>query len=187
MTWALALFEELLPTVLFFLVQWQWSFAAGVWAMVVSTVVVTALSWWVGKTVPKFALASTAALLLFALPTIITGDNAYFQLSDTILDGGFALALLGSLYWRTTILEYFFGRVFAIPPATWRKLTWRWGLFFLCLAVGNEVVRLTQSTDVWSWYKLLSTIGIIFFGLYQFTLSARERIEGESNWLGLRL
>ena len=184
--WVFGAIEELLPVVVFFVVQATVDVRSAIIATCVVTVVLVTWALCQSAPTPKFAIVSTVALLLFAIPSIVTDDPFYFQFSDTVVDGGFALLLLGSLLFRQPLLEYFFASIFALPRRTWRTLTWRWGTLFLLLAITNEIVRQTQTTDVWSLYKLLSTIGILLFGLWQFRLSARERIEGESNWLGLR-
>ena len=41
-----------------------------------------------------------------------------------------------------------------MPDEGWRKLTFRWGLFFLGLAVLNEIVWRTQTTDFWVSFKV---------------------------------
>lgn len=186
MNWGFSALEELLPVVVFFVFQQQISFSAGVVAMVLVLVAVLLVARVLGRSWPFFAVVSTVALLLFALPTIVTGEATFFQLSDTILDGCFALLLLGSWIIQYPLLKILFGRVFAITDGAWHTLALRWGVFFLALAVLNEYIRQMHTTDVWSYYKLISTIGILLFGCYQFRLSARERIESESNWLGLR-
>lgn len=187
MTWLFAAIEELLPVILFFVAQLFYPFATAITLMVVSTVLLVAAGWWWGTGIPKFAVVSTVFLLLFAVPSIVLNDPRYFMVSDTILDGGFAVLLLGSLYTRVTVLQYFFERIFALPDRAWRTLTWRWGVLFLMLAVANEAIRLNFDTAVWSTFKLGATVLILLFGLWQFRLSSRERIVTESNWLGLRI
>jgi intracellular septation protein len=127
------------------------------------------------------------AFLLFAVPSLVTGDNAYFQLSDTVADGVFALLLLGSWSIKYPILKLLFGSVFAITDRAWHILSLRWGLLLLLLAITNETIRTIFSEDIWSWYKLFSTLGIMLFGCYQFTLSMRERLPDQSNRFGIRL
>lgn len=154
--------------------------------MVVSTVLLAVVGWWWGAVVPRFAVFSTLFLLVFAVPTIVLDEPQYIMISDTILDGSFAVVLLLSVRFKKTLLQYLFERIFALPDSTWRTLTWRWGLFFLLLAFLNELVRQTFDIKTWSLFKVIATIAIILFGLWQFRLSARERIVNESNWLGLR-
>lgn len=186
MQWAFGAVEEMVPVILFFVAQSYADFTTGVVVMVLSTVLILFIARALGRSIPQFALWSTIGVVLFAVPTVLTGEAWYFQFSDTLLDGFFALLLLGSVGLGRPLLAPLFKSIFALPPEAWRILTIRWGVLFLVLAALNEFIRLHYSEDVWSWYKLLSTIGILLFGCYQFTLSKRMRIEEESNWLGLR-
>ena len=187
MQWIFGAIEELVPVILFFVAQMQYGFTVGVAVMVISTIVILVFTKLLGRTVPKFAIMSTLGVLLFAVPTLVTGDASYFQVSDTILDGAFALMLLGSVVLKRPILKFFFARIFALTDEAWRILTIRWGVLFLVLAILNEFIRLSYSTEVWSLFKLAATVSIVLFGCFQFTLSRKMRIPGESNSLGLRI
>lgn len=186
MKWLLGAVEELLPVLAFFIIQSAYGFAAGAVAMVATMIALLIFVRLSGKQIPLFALVSTVMVLLFVIPTVVTGDAKWFQVSDTVLDGGFALILLVSWWLKYPLLKKFFDRIFAISDAAWHILSVRWGILFLLLAVSNEYIRTMYSEDVWARYKLLSTIGILLFGCYQFVLSAKMRIKDESNWLGLR-
>ena len=186
MHWLFSAVEELLPVIVFFVGQQIAGFQVGLIAMVLLTLALLGAAYVFGRAAPRFALASTVALLVFSIPSIATGDSSYFQVSDTVLDGFFALLLLGSVLFGVPVLKFLFGQIFAITDEAWRILSLRWGVLFLVLAVLNEFIRLEYSESVWATFKLVSTIFILLFGCYQFTLSARMRIPGESNWLGLR-
>ncbi|MBO6538356.1 MAG: septation protein IspZ [Rhizobiaceae bacterium] len=186
MHWLFSAVEELLPVIVFFVGQQIAGFQVGLIAMVLLTLALLGAAHAFGRAAPRFALASTVALLVFSIPSIATGDSSYFQVSDTVLDGFFALLLLGSVVFGVPVLKFLFGQIFAITDEAWRILSLRWGFLFLVLAVLNEFIRLEYSESVWATFKLVSTIFILLFGCYQFTLSARMRIPGESNWLGLR-
>jgi intracellular septation protein len=186
MKWLLGGIEELLPVFAFFITQSLYGFTAGAVAMVISMIALIILARLSGKKVPPFASLSTVLVVLFVVPTVITGDSKWFQVSDTVLDGGFAVLLLISWWLKYPVLKNFFDRIFAITDKAWHILSLRWGILFLLLALSNEYIRTVYSADVWAWYKLLSTISILLFGCYQFVLSSKMRIEGESNRLGLR-
>lgn len=186
MKWILGGLEELLPVLAFFVTQSLYGFTAGAVAMVLTMFMLLVLVAMHGRKVPIFAAVSTVLVLLFVVPAVITGDSSWFQLSDTVLDGGFAIILLVSWWFKYPLLKKLFGRIFAITDEAWYILSLRWGALFLLLAISNEYIRMTYSEDVWAWYKLLSSIGILLFGCYQFVLSAKMRIKDESNWLGLR-
>ncbi|WP_419906080.1 inner membrane-spanning protein YciB [Hoeflea sp.] len=187
MLWLFSAIEELTPVLVFFLVQSYYSFTAGLVAMTLLTLCLLAISFGLGRAVPRFAVISTIVFLIFSVPSIVTGNATYFQISDTIVDGIFAALLLGSRLLGIPVLKFLFERVFAITDEAWQILSVRWGVLFVVLAALNEVFRQGFSVEVWAYFKLLSTIGILVFGCYQFTLSARMRIREESNWLGLRV
>jgi len=61
--------------------------------------------------------------------------------------------------------------VFDLTEEGWRKLTWRWALFFVLLAIVNEIVWRTQSTDFWVSFKLFGVVPLTFvFGALQYPL-----------------
>ena len=64
-----------------------------------------------------------------------------------------------------------FDQVFDLTPEGWRKLTLRWAVFFLVLAVLNEVVWRTQSTDFWVAFKAFGTLPLtLLFAMLQYPL-----------------
>jgi len=52
--------------------------------------------------------------------------------------------------------------VFHITEEGWRKLTLRFAVFFFALAVLNEVIWRTQSTDFWVNAKVFGFTGLTF-------------------------
>ena len=63
--------------------------------------------------------------------------------------------LLGGLYFRKPLLQVVLDSVFELTDEGWRKLTFRWALFFFALAALNEIVWRTQTTDFWVSFKVL--------------------------------
>jgi len=61
-----------------------------------------------------------------------------------VLFGGL---LLGGLWFNKSLLAVVFDSVFDLNEEGWRKLTLRWAVFFLALAVLNEIVWRTQTTE----------------------------------------
>ena len=68
-----------------------------------------------------------------------------------------------SLAFRRNLLKVAFREAFSLDDAGWRVLTWRWASFFAAMAVLNEAVWRTQSTDVWVSFKV--------FGILPLTLA----------------
>ena len=77
-----------------------------------------------------------------------------------------ARVLLGGLLFGKPLLGMVFDSLFHLTEEGWRKLTLRWALFFFVLAVLNEIVWRTQSTDFWVDFKV--------FGVVPLTLAVRR-------------
>ena len=56
-------------------------------------------------------------------------------MKPTIVYTLFAVLLLGGLAFGRSLLGYVFDSAFQLDAEGWRKLTLRWGLFFICCAV----------------------------------------------------
>jgi len=70
-----------------------------------------------------------------------------------VLYGFFGAVLLGGLSVNRLFIKYVFAQAFELDEPGWKKLTIRWGLFFLCLAVINESVWRSTSTATWVSFK----------------------------------
>ena len=55
-----------------------------------------------------------------------------------------------------------FDSVFHLTDEGWRKLTLRWALFFFALAILNEIVWRTQTTDFWVSFKVFGVVPLTF-------------------------
>lgn len=162
------------------------NFFAATAVLMATVVVATALSWYRSKQVAWFPLWSATFVLLFGGATLYFGDPGWLIVKDTIYDGLFGVAILFGLALQKNLLRKFFTPLFAISDRGWHILAVRWALFFIASAILNEVVRRMTTPEVWVYYKIANTLALIGFGLYQFRLTHRERIEVEANRLGLR-
>ena len=68
--------------------------------------------------------------------------------------------------------------VFQLDDEGWRKLTFRWGVFFFVLAALNEVVWRTQTTDFWVNFKVFGIMPLtLVFALAQTPLILRHELK----------
>ncbi len=83
----------------------------------------------------------TAVLVVILGGLTLYLQNAIFiKMKPTALYTLFGLTLLGGLYFNRLFLKYLLSLGFEMPDASWRTLTLRYGIFFLVLAVVNEIV-----------------------------------------------
>ena len=130
-----------------------------------------ALTWLLLKKIAVMPLVTGVVVVIFGGLTLYFQDSTFIKMKPTITNTLFGVTLLGGLIFGQSLLRYVFGDVYKLQPAGWTKLTLRWGLFFLFLAVLNEVVWRTQSDDFWVAFKVWATMPItIIFAALQLPL-----------------
>jgi intracellular septation protein len=98
-------------------------------------------------------------------------------MKPTIVNTLFGAILLGGLLFGKSLLGYVFDSAFKLDAEGWRKLTFRWGLFFIFLAIANEVVWRNFSTDAWVSFKVWGIMPItIVFTLSQMPLIQKHTL-----------
>ena len=106
----------------------------------VATAIALVASWLITRTLPIMPLVSGVVVLLFGGLTLWLQDDVFIKMKPTIVNTLFGAVLLGGLFFGSSLLGYVFDSAFHLDAEGWSKLTFRWGLFFLFLAVVNEVV-----------------------------------------------
>jgi intracellular septation protein len=129
---------------------------------------------------PLMPLVSGAIVLVFGALSIWLQDEIFIKMKPTIINSLFGVVLLGGMFFGKSLLGYVFNSAFQLDEAGWSKLTLRWGLFFLFLAVLNEVVWRNFSTDAWVTFKVWGTMPITFlFTLSQMPLIMKHSVEAQ--------
>ena len=144
----------------------------------VATVLSLILSKIIFHHLPIMPFVSGVVVLVFGSLSIWLQDETFIKMKPTIVNTLFGLVLLGGLLFGKSLLGYVFNAAFQLDDTGWRKLTLRWGLFFLVLAVLNEVVWRNFSDAAWINFKVWGTMPItILFTLSQMPLIMRHTIE----------
>lgn len=144
----------------------------------IATGISLSVSWALLRTVPMMPLVSGVVVFVFGALTLYLQDEIFIKMKPTIVNGLFAAALLVGLAFGKSLLGYVFDSAFKLDAEGWRKLTLRWGLFFVFLALLNEFVWRMFSTDFWVAFKVWGTMPItIAFTLAQMPLIMRHSLE----------
>ena len=124
------------------------------------------------------ALVTGAIVIVFGTLTLALHDETFIKVKPTIIYGLFALVLGGGLLFGRSFIAIMFDQMFNLTPRGWRVLTLRWALFFFGLAILNEVVWRTQSTDFWVNFKVFGVTPLtMLFAITQMPLVKRYHIE----------
>ena len=162
---------ELGPLVLFFIMNGRADiFVATAWFMA-AMVVSLALSWLLLKKIAVMPLVTGAVVLIFGGLTLWLQDDTFIKMKPTITNSLFAAALLGGLAFGQPLLKYVFGDIYKLRPEGWWRMTLNWGLFFVLLAVINEVVWRNFDTDFWVAFKVWGVMPLtVLFSMSQLPL-----------------
>jgi intracellular septation protein len=169
---------ELGPLIVFFAANAKFHLFVATGAFMVAVVVAMIASYVVTRHVPIMALVTGIIVLVFGTLTLVLHDETFIKVKPTIIYGLFALILGGGLLFGRSLIAVMFDQVFNLTPHGWRLLTARWALFFLGMAILNEVIWRTQSTDFWVAFKAFGVIPLtMIFGVIQMPLIKRYHLE----------
>ncbi len=184
---------EIGPLILFFLANARGEQAAALWpaiaslggpiffataVFVVATLVSLAVSYALTRRLPLMPFVTAIVVVVFGALTLWLQNETFIKLKPTIIYVLFGAVLLGGLAFGRSLLGYVFDAVFKLTDEGWRQLTIRWGVFFLALAVLNEIVWRSFSTDFWVSFKLFGFLPLTFvFAMAQMPLINRYSTE----------
>ena len=147
-------------------------------ALMAATAVVVVVSLAVERRVPVMPLVTAAVVGVFGGLTLWLHDETFIKMKPTIVQVLFAAALFGGLAFKRLFLKKLLGAGIPLDDAGWRKLTVRYGAFFLVMAALNEAVWRTQSTDFWVNFKVFGILGLtLLFSVAQVPTMNRHMIE----------
>ncbi|TNC74612.1 inner membrane-spanning protein YciB [Rubellimicrobium roseum] len=105
--------------------------------------------WWLTGKLSRMQVFTAVTVVLFGGLTAWFNDESFFKMKTTIVYGLFATLLGGGLIWGRSTLEWVMGELLPMRHEGWMILTRRLALMFAGLAVANEVIWRTQSTELW--------------------------------------
>ena len=166
------------PLAVFFIFYTRSGLQASILPFMLATVIAVLFSYILEKKIPIMPTVGAGIVLLFGGLTIYFDNDVFFKMKPTIINLLFAVILYGGILINKPLLKYLLGAALKLEEAGWKILTQRWIGFFIALAVLNEIVWRTQSTDVWVNFKVFGILPITFiFTMTQFPLIKKYQIE----------
>ena len=130
------------PLVVFFGAYVLFDLITATAALMIATAAALALSYAVSRRVPLMPLITAGVVGVFGGLTLWLNDETFIKLKPTIVQGLIAAVLLGGLAFRRTFLKPVLGAAWQMNDEGWRRLTFRFGIFFVAMALLNEAVEM---------------------------------------------
>jgi intracellular septation protein len=167
----LKLLLDIGPLALFFIAYARFGIFAATAAFMVAVVAALLIAFARTRRWPIMPVVSAVIVLVFGGLTLVLQDETFIKLKPTIIYGLFGAVLAAGLAFDKPLLAIVFDSVFDLTDEGWRKLSARWAAFFFVLAVLNELIWRTQSTDVWVNFKLFGFVPLtLAFAALQYPL-----------------
>lgn len=170
------------PALIFFLIYQVWGFFAATAAAMPVTLLAVTLTWRLGRRIPVLPLVTLFLVVVLGGLTLWFRSELFAKLIPTVVSGLFSAILLFGYLRDLPVLKHAIGAQMPdITAAAWRRLTLRYALFFAGLAVLNEFIWRTQSTELWVAYKTYGDLGLLLlFIASQVPFVGRHRVANQA-------
>lgn len=149
------------------------------------TIVATGALWALTGSLSRMQVFTLVLVVLMGSLSVWLNDERYIKMKPTALYLGFSAVLFFGLWRGKSYLSSLMGSVLPMQPAGWMILTHRFALFFLGLALVNELVWRTMSTGTWLSFKLFGVTGAMFvFLILQHKVFSTYMIEEDTKKQG---
>ena len=173
------IFIEAGPLIAFFLANWLGGIFVATGIFMAAIALALILSWLLTRKLAVMPLISAGFVAVFGVLTLWLHDDTFIKVKVTLINALFGVILLGGLFFGQTFLKYVMGEAIKMTEEGWRALTIRWGIFFLCIAVVNEVVWRMVPTDTWVNFKVALLPVTLVFALSQAPMMTKHMIQDD--------
>ena len=166
------------PLAVFFVFYIRGDLKTAILPLMIATIIAVLFSYIIEKKIPIMPSVGAVIILIFGGLTIYFDNETFFKMKPTIINLLFAGILYGGIILNKPLLRYLLGAALKLQDEGWDILTKRWIGFFIALAILNEIIWRTQTTDVWVSFKVFGILPITFiFTLTQFSTIKKYQIE----------
>ncbi|CUW38971.1 intracellular septation protein involved in cell division(ntracellular septation protein A,14-187) [Magnetospirillum sp. XM-1] len=166
------------PLAVFLGLYWLKGLLPATAALMAATAVALVLSFVFTRKVALMPLVTALVVGVFGGLTLWLNDETFIMMKPSIVYGLFAAVLGGGLVLNRPTVKAVLGEALSLDDDGWRALSLRFCLFFIAMALANEVVRRVASLDVWVLWKVPGSMAATFvFMLFQMPLIRRHMVE----------
>jgi len=171
---------EFFPLIVFFVVYYKSDkdLYLSITAVIIATLISLVALYIKERKISTMMLVSTVILIVFGGLSIFLKNDIFFKMKPTIINALFAIILIGSTFFNKPVLKLLLNSSMKLTDQGWSLMNKLWSGFFIFLALLNEIVWRTQTTDVWVNFKVFGIMGItIVFTIIQIPLLKKYFID----------
>tara|TARA_X000000368_G_scaffold61333_1_gene43244 strand:- start:26 stop:562 length:537 start_codon:yes stop_codon:yes gene_type:complete len=171
---------EFFPLIVFFVVYYKSDkdLYLSITAVIIATLISLVALYIKERKISTMMLVSTIILIVFGGLSIFLKNDIFFKMKPTIINALFAIILIGSTFFNKPVLKMLLNSSMKLTDQGWSLMNKLWSGFFIFLALLNEIVWRTQTTDVWVNFKVFGIMGItIVFTIVQIPILKRHFID----------
>ncbi len=168
------------PLLIFFTVYYKSgnNLSIAIPPLIIATLIAVLISYIVEKKIPYLPLVGGIIISIFGGLTLYFNNPVFLYMKPTIINIIFAIALIfGKVFLNKNFLKFFFNNAIQMNEIGWDKLNYRWIIFFIFLALLNELVWRTQTEIIWVNFKVWGILPLTFvFTAFQIPLINKYKL-----------
>jgi len=169
------------PLLIFFIFYYQsgHDLRVAIPPLIIATLISLSVIYLLERKIPFIPLTSGIIITFFGGLTLYFDNPIFIYMKPTVVNILFALVLIfGKFFSKEPLLKKLFKNSFKLLDEGWKKFNDRWILFFIFLAILNEIVWRTRSEEFWVNFKVWGLMPISFiFAAFQVPLIKKYKID----------
>lgn len=157
------------PLLIFFYFYKKLGMIEAILPLIISTLIATVVLYFFEKKIPIIPIVGAVIVAIFGGLTLYFNDKTFIYMKPTIVNLLFAgILFLGNFILKKNFIKSLLENSIQLEERGWEILNQRWILFFIFLALLNELIWRTQTEDFWVKFKVFGIIPItLIFTLFQ--------------------
>tara|TARA_Y100000590_G_C15255268_1_gene839069 strand:- start:23 stop:583 length:561 start_codon:yes stop_codon:yes gene_type:complete len=172
------------PLLIFFTIYFsnENDLKAAIPPFIIATLIALVVVYLLEKRIPMVPLTSGIIITLFGGLTLYFDNKIFFYMKPTIINILFAAILFfGKYFTQKPLLKIFFQSAIELKDEGWKKLNDRWIIFFIFVAILNEIVwriYCPEKEYIWVNFKVWGLLPISFlFAASQISLINKYKLK----------
>ncbi len=146
---------------------------------IIATLISLIVIYFLEKRIPMVPLTGGILITVFGGLTLYFDNKIFFYMKPTIINLLFAgILFFGKYFTKKSLLKIFFQTALNLENEGWKKLNNRWIVFFIFVAILNEIVWRSQTEAFWVNFKVWGLLPISFlFAASQISLINKYKLK----------